>query len=60
MPELYFLPPDATSLTQRCYFVLTDVCFLGQEDSFPGSKLGLQHLREAGNPTPKSVASPPS
>lgn len=45
-------PPNATSLTQRHCFVLPDVCSLGQEDSFPGSKLGPQHCREAGGPTP--------
>ena len=54
MLEQFFPPPNVTFLTQKHYFVLTDVCSLGLEDSFPGSKPGPAHL------APQWEAGPPS
>lgn len=54
MLEQFFSPPNVTFLTQKHYFVLTDVCSLGLEDSFPGSKPGPARL------TPQWEAGPPS
>lgn len=54
MLEQFFPPPNVTFLTQKHYFVLTDVCSLGLEDSFPGSKPGPARL------APQWEAGPPS